>query len=82
MHKQEQTVYRWGIIALDYGLEKTLNTLMHIIMSIQHKFNYNALNPDDKKIFCATLIVCLAGAIEIWHTDIKKFFPKGPLKIY
>lgn len=75
-------MYRWGIIALDCGLGKTLSTLVHIITSTQHKFNYNALNPDDKKIFRATLVVCPAGAIEIWHADIEKFFPKGPLKIY
>ena len=75
-------MYHFSLIALDYGLGKTLSTLVFIISSTRERLRLNNLYPDDTKEFKATLVVCPAGAIEVWHQDIEKFFPKKPIKIY
>ena len=75
-------MYHFSLIALDYGLGKTLSTLVFIISSTRERLRLNNLYPDDTKEFKATLVVCPAGAIEVWHQDIEKFFPKKPMKIY
>lgn len=75
-------MYHYSLIALDCGLGKTLTTLVFIIASTRERANHNALYPEIAQEFRATLVVCLAGAIEVWHQDIEKFFPKRPLKIY
>ena len=82
MYLQEQTLYAWSILALDCGLGKTITALALILKANYAKIEYNALYPDDQKTYCASEVICPAGAIEIWYEDLKKFFPKGPLKIY
>jgi SNF2 family DNA or RNA helicase len=82
MHLQEQKMYHFSLLALDCGLGKTLSTLVFIISSTRERFSMNALYPDDAKRFRATLVICPAGAIDVWHQDIEKFFPNKPVKIY
>ena len=82
MYLQEQTLHAWSILALDCGLGKTITTLALILKANHAKIEHNALYPDDQKTYRASMVICPAGAIEIWYEDLKKFFPKGPLKIY
>jgi SNF2 family DNA or RNA helicase len=82
MHLQEQKMYHFSLIALDCGLGKTLTTLVFIISSTKERLKTNALYPEDAKEFRATLVVCPAGAIDVWYQDIEKFFPSKPVKIY
>ena len=82
IHQQEQKIYHFALVALDCGLGKTLTTLVFIISSTRERARHNALHPDKTKKFKATLVLCPADTIEVWHQNIEKFFPKKPLKIY
>lgn len=82
MHLQEQKMYHFSLIALDCGLGKTLSTLVFIISSTRARVRTNASYPAHTKEFRTTLVACPAGAIDVWHQDIEKFFPTKPVKIY
>jgi SNF2 family DNA or RNA helicase len=82
MYLQSQKVYNFSLVALDYGLGKTLCSLVYLILSTRQKINFNTLYPDKKKAFRASIVCCSPAAIEVWYQDVQKFFPKGPIKIY